>query len=265
MRKIALFLMATVLIMVIISCKKDEEVDQTIKIGLVTKIFKGSTINREIQYDASNLPIKMGFYGSTGYPDGYSSYIYNSDSLIEKISIYNQQHILTSYTTYMYDTANRLINKKYFSGNSNPSHTETFLYNSKSQLINLSDFDSSGNVSFYLTQTFDTLDNPTEVKYYKSDNTYAGSIYYTYDNKPNVFAKYYQKLGISHPYNKHNITKVTSSLTPVNGIVTISLGNTTITISLYSSSYDYDFNNLPKKENRNYLNGKGESESYEYK
>jgi len=114
-------------------------------------------------------------------------------------------------------------------------------------------------------QIFDTLDDPSEVKYYKADNTYIGSLFYTYDNKPNVFALFQKKLGTSHPYNKHNITKITSSLTPVSGEVTINLGTVSIKVPLYSSSYEYDINNLPTKEIRSYLNGSVVTETYKYK
>ena len=267
MRKAALFLIVTVLALGIFSCKKDEA-DNTIKIGLVTKIFKGSFINSEIQYDASNRPIKMLLYGVTGFPDGYVTYEFGDDSLVDKVRIYSQQGIVTSFTTYLYDTLQRLLTKKYYqiqSSNSKLLYSEAFFYNTKNQLINHSEFDSSGNVKYMQEQIYDTLDDPSEIKYFKPDNSYAGSLYYNYDHKPNVFAGFQKKLGTSHPYNKHNITKITSSIAPVNGDVTFNLGNTSLKISLYSTTYEYDFNNLPTKEISTYLSGKVESESYEYK
>lgn len=267
MRKAILFMIITVLSLLTLSCKKDE-VDHTIKIGLLTKIHKGVTLNSEIQYDATNRPVRMLFYGATGYPDGFATYEFGDDSLVDKIRIYSQQDVVTSFTTYLYDSLQRLSTKKYYqiqSSNSKLLYSEAFFYNTNNQLINHAEFDSTGNVKYLQEQIYDTLVDPSEVKFFKPDNSYIGSLYYTYDNSPNAFAGYQKKLGNFYSYNKHNITKLTSSLTPVNGKVTFNLGNSSIIISLYSSGYEYDFNNLPTKEIRTYLSGIVESESYEYK
>ena len=268
MKKAFLFLILSSLVFGIFSCKKDEEVAKTIKIGLVTKVYKDNVIKSEFQYDASNRPVKMLIYNANGLSDGYATYDFGSDTFVDKVNIYNEQGILTSYTTYLYDTLKRLSSKKYFQIQSSiPKllYSETFLYNINNQLYNLSEFDSAGNVTYFQEQVYDTLDDPLEIKYFKSDNSFAGSLYFTYDTKPNAFAGYQKKLGTADPYNKHNITKITSSLTPVNGKVTFNLGNTSLIIALYTSSYQYDYNNLPIKELRAYLSGIVESESYEYK
>jgi asparagine synthetase B (glutamine-hydrolysing) len=132
-------------------------------------------------------------------------------------------------------------------------------------LTNFSEFDTTGTVKYYQILLYDTLDDPSEIKYYSPDNTYAGSLYYTYDNNPNAFAGYNKKLGTIHPYNKHNIKSITSSQTPVNGVVTFILGTTTIKVTLYSSTFEYDVNNLPTKEVRTYQSGTPGTFVYEYK
>lgn len=268
MKKAFLFLILTSLIFGVFSCKKDEEAAKVIKIGLVTKVYKDNVINSEVQYNASNRPDKMLIYNANGLSDGYATYDFGSDTFVDKVTIYNEQGVLTSYTTYLYDTLKRLSSKKYFQiQSSTPKllYSEAFLYNLKNQLYNFSVFDSTGIVSYFQEQVYDTLDDPIELKYFKSDNSYVGSLYFTYDTKPNAFAGYQKKLGIANPYNKHNITKITSSLTAVNGKVTFNLGNTSSIIALYTSSYQYDNNNLPIKEIRAYLSGVVESESYDYK
>ena len=211
MRKASLFLITTSLVLILFSCKEDT-VDTTLKIGLLTKISNGSTITTEIQYDVSNRPVKMLFYSVTGYPDGYATYEFGDDTLADKINNYSQKGIVTSFTTYLYDNMQRLFTKKYYevqSGNSKLLYSEAFFYNTNSQLINFSEFDSTGNVKYLLENVYDTLDDPSEIRYLRPDNSYAGSLYYAYDNNPNAFAGYQKKIGTSHPYNKHNITKIT--------------------------------------------------------
>jgi len=267
MRKSILFLILFILALGFFYCKKDT-VDNSFKIGLVTQVVNSGIVQNTIDYNALNRPVKMTKYTVTGYPDGYFTYDYGDDTLIDRIQFCNQQKVLINYTTYLYDTTKRLLTKKYYniqSGNSILSHSEAFSYNIKSQLINFSDFDSVGNVRYYTMQLYDTLDDPSEVKYYKSDNTYVGSLYFTYDDKPNVFAKYYKSLGLSHPNIKHNITKITSSLTPAGGKVTLNLGTVSFVISLYSSSYEYDINKLPTKEIIVYLDGNQVTETFGYK
>jgi hypothetical protein len=259
--------MLTLIVAIMFSCK-EEEADTTVKLGLLTKVVKGSYTTTEIQYDESNRPVKMLFYGVTGYPDGYATYEYGDDTLVDKIRIYSQQGVVTSFTTYLYDNMQRLLTKKYYqiqSGKDKLQYSEAFLYNSSSQLINYSEFDSMGNVKYLRENKYDTISDPSEIRYLKPDNTYAGSLYYKYDLKKNAFALYLQKIGTSHPYNKHNISKITSSLTPVNGEVTFNLGTTTIKVALYSSSFEYDYNNLPSKEIRVYLSGKEEIYTFGYK
>jgi hypothetical protein len=269
MRKSLLFLIVIILAIGFSSCSDDETPVNTIKIGLVTQIVNSGIIKTKIDYNSANRPEKMSFYNATGYPDGYQTYDYGDDSLVDKISVFNQQKTLTSYTTYDYDnTLKRLLTKRYYnvkSGNGILSHSEAYTYNEKNQVVNQSDFDSTSNVTYYKILVYDTLDDPTEVKYFKGDNSLVGSLTYTYDGKPGVFAKFYKNQGLSHSNNKYNITKITSSLTPVAGKVTIDVGKYKFVTALYSSSFEYDANKLATKEIRAYIDGNIITEQFGYK
>jgi hypothetical protein len=267
MRKtILFFITAGIIVLGFNSCSEDEVVN-TVKIGLVNQVNNSGTIIRSIEYNAQNRPVKMNFFNSTGFPDGYLMYDLGDDSLVDKISAYNQQKVLTSFTTYMYDTSKKLLTKKYYnvkSGNSILSHSEAYTYNAENQLINQSDFDSVGNVTYYMMMIYDTNDDASEVKYY-SPTAYIGSLYYKYDSKPNVYAKFWKSMGLEHPNLKHNITQLSSSLTPTAGKVNINVGKYNFTIPLFSASFEYGQNNLPTKEIRVYLDGNTISETYGYK
>jgi hypothetical protein len=268
MRKSIFFLIATILTLNFFSCSDDATVVNTPKIGLVTQVVNSGIIKTKIDYNTDNRPEKMTFYNVTGYPDGYQTYDYGDDSLVDKISVFNQAKVLTSYTTYLYDTSKRLLTKKYYnikSGNGILSHSEAYTYNPDNQVINNSDFDSTGNVTYYKMLVYDTLDDPSEVRYYKGDNSYVASLTYTYDDKNSVFAQFYKRQGLSHSNNKHNITKITSDISPVAGKVTINVGKYQFVTALYSSSFEYDINKLPTKEIKVYLDGNISTELFGYK
>lgn len=249
----------TLILIAFSSCGK-EEAPESFNISYYpSKTFNAShKLINDYQYNSDHQLITLNTYDTLGNKIAYTKYLYENNRC-KCIKSYSKS-VLSGMTTYEYSqTGNflRAINYKLDSTTiSGYSTYEYDLNNNVSKVVTYLN-NSIIFVTRYSYQNGDMLQS----KYYDPIDSLKAVVYYTYDDKPYVFAKFPTVIP-----RLHNPISI-SSPNAVDGIMVITLGNVLLNLGRTSATKcTYNNNGLVITKLVTYDNqlSKPEFYSYEY-
>lgn len=256
MKNLTAFLFFVILI---VSCQKEDVALVDTKSFYPFKVYNAShKLITDYQYNSDNQLTTINNYDTLGTKVAYSKYLYENKRFVGMKSYSNGT--LTGMTTYEYSVDGRVIKTNNYKTDSTTilgySSYEYDLNNNVSKVI----FYLNNTLSHSIRYTFQNGDLVT-LKYYNSIDSLQATLYYQYDDKPNVFCKFPSIIPRGHNQISY------SSPNAINGALRIVMGNLIINLGQTNTArYAYDSNGLVISKTVIYTNPliKTEYFNYEY-
>ncbi|MFZ4548561.1 MAG: hypothetical protein ACOYN4_14040 [Bacteroidales bacterium] len=232
----------------IVGCKKDDGDGQDTGKMYLAKTFTDGKLSTEYIYGAGEtLPSRSNTYDTSGNIQSYRTMKYSNGKFTE-IHYYGNTGLSIGMYKYYYNAYNLLSTSLYYrTDTSTTVYTIGQYYYNSDHVCTMYKYLGADSTLKWLEKYGFTGKNNTKTEYYNSNDELKATVVGEYDNMNFPYSDL-TALGTIKQVN--NLIERTSPDADANGKLSIYLGNSTLTIPLSHSEFEYNSLNYPIKETK---------------